>query len=147
MNLSLIKIASLNISLNRRQSSSDKKHNLSLRVFLFSPFHCCFAGSLQFSLSINKRNYFTSISEMFYTFLREKLFEKNFSRWIWILTRDSRTSMASDWTCNFSHTWKNIVRDFHWTYHCFHVWKSSFAPLNGWNSFAYENFRRSFQFI
>ena len=37
--------------LNRRQSISVKKYNLSLRLVLFFPFRCCFAGSLQFSSS------------------------------------------------------------------------------------------------
>ena len=40
-----------------------------------------------------------------------------------ILARNSHTSVASDWTYHFSHTWKNIVRDSDWTYHFFHVWK------------------------
>ena len=37
--------------LNRRQSISVKKYNLSLRLVLFFPSRCCFAGSLQFSSS------------------------------------------------------------------------------------------------
>ena len=41
----LSKMAGLNISLlsfNRRQSSSDKKHNIRLRLVLFFSFRCCF---------------------------------------------------------------------------------------------------------
>ena len=37
--------------LNRRQSISVKKYNLSLRLVLFFPSRCCFAGFLQFSSS------------------------------------------------------------------------------------------------
>ena len=45
----------INLSLNERQSSSDKKHNKSLRLVLFIPFRCCFTGSLPFSLSTVKQ--------------------------------------------------------------------------------------------
>ena len=43
--MNLIKMAGLNISLslNRRQNSSDKKHNLILSLVLFFPFCCCFS--------------------------------------------------------------------------------------------------------
>ena len=60
-------------SLNERQSRSDKKHNKSLRLVLFIPFRCCFAGSLPFSLStVKQTKLFHSISEMFFTFFSEK---------------------------------------------------------------------------
>jgi len=77
--MNLCKMAGLNIlPLNRRQSSSDKKHNLNLRLVLFFPIRCRFAGSLQFPhRQWNKRNYSTTISEMFLTFLREKRFSLN----------------------------------------------------------------------
>ena len=69
----LSKIAGLNVSLNRRQSSSDKKHSFkSSRLVLFSPFCCCFAGSLQFSLSTVKQT---------------KLFHSNFRDVFNFLTR------------------------------------------------------------
>ena len=45
----------INLSLNERQSSSDKKHNKSLRLVLFIPFRCCFTSSLPFSLSTVKQ--------------------------------------------------------------------------------------------
>ena len=63
----------IGLSLNERQSSSDRKHNKSLRLVLFIPFRCCFAGSLPFSLStVKQTKLFHSISEMFFTFLARK---------------------------------------------------------------------------
>ena len=63
----------ISLSLNEQQSSSDKKHNKSLRLVLFFPFRCCFAGSLPFSLStVKQTKLFHSISEMFFTFFSEK---------------------------------------------------------------------------
>ena len=54
----------ISLSLNERQSNSDKKHNKSLRLVLFFPFRCCFAGCLPFSLSTVKRTkLFSSISD------------------------------------------------------------------------------------
>ena len=44
---------------NRRQGSSDKKRNLSLRLGL--PFRCCFASSLKFSSSTVKQTKESSI--------------------------------------------------------------------------------------
>ena len=41
--------------LNRIQSISVKKYNLSLRLVLFFPSRCCFVGSLQFSSSTVKQ--------------------------------------------------------------------------------------------
>ena len=134
--VNLSKTAGFNI--NGRQSSSDKKHNISLRLVLFFPFRCCFAGSPQFSLStVKQTKLFHSISDMFFTFFNEKkLFEKKlFSSNVCeaalsklqekagILAQNSHTSVASDWTYHFSHMWKNIVRDSDWAYHAFHVWK------------------------
>ena len=64
----------ISLSLNERQSSSDKKHNKSLRLVQFFPFRCCFAGSLPFSLSTVKQ------TKMFFTFLaRKTLWVKLFS--------------------------------------------------------------------
>ena len=142
--VNLSKMAGFNISLNlnEAQSSSDKKHNKSLRLVLLFPFRCCFAGSLPFSLSTVKQTIlFHSISEMFFTFLaRKTLWVKLFSLNVCEAALQaaikggnfgSHTSVASDWTYHFSHTWKNIVRDSDWTYQFFHVWKPSFAPLIG----------------
>ena len=58
-----------------------KKHNKSLRLVLFFPFRCCFAGSLPFSLStVKQTKLFHSFSEMFFTFLATKtLWVKVFS--------------------------------------------------------------------
>ena len=66
-------------TLNERQSSSDKKHNKSLRLVLFFPFRCCFAGSLPFfSSTMKQTKLFHSISEMFFTFLARKTLSKTF---------------------------------------------------------------------
>ena len=81
--VNLSAMAGFNISLNERQSSSDKKYKNSLRLVLFIAFRCCFAGSLPFSLSRVKKKktkLFHSISEMFFTFLaRITLWVKLFS--------------------------------------------------------------------
>ena len=83
VNLSRMAGFNISLSLNEQQSSSDKKHNKSLRLVLFIPFRCCFAGSLAFSLStVKQTKLFHSISEMFFTFLgrktlRVKLFSLN----------------------------------------------------------------------
>ena len=75
--VNLSKMAALNISLslNERQSSSNKEHNKSLRLVLFIPFRRCFTSSLEFSLStVKQTKLFHSISEMFFTFLAKKTF-------------------------------------------------------------------------
>ena len=73
VNLSKIAGFNISLSLNERQSSSDKKHNKSLRLVLFFPFRCCFAGSLPFSLlTVKQTKLFHSISEMFFTLLATK---------------------------------------------------------------------------
>ena len=81
MNLSKMACFNISLSLNERQSSSDKKHNKSLRLVLFIPFRCCFAGSLPFPLLTAKQTkLFHSISEIFFTFLaRKTLWVKLFS--------------------------------------------------------------------
>ena len=62
----------ISLSLNERQSSSDKKHNKSLRLVLFIPFRCCFAGSLPYffidsetneTIPLHFRNVFHFFSE------------------------------------------------------------------------------------
>ena len=74
-------MADLNISLSKqkRQSSSYKKQNLSLRLFCFSP-SAVVQPVLYNSLhrQRNTRNHSIPISEMFFTFLRVKVFEKKF---------------------------------------------------------------------
>ena len=81
--VNLSKMAGLNVSLslNEKQSSSDKKHNKSLRLFLFIPFRWSFAGSLAFSSStVKQTTLFHSISEMLFTYLaRKTLWVKLFS--------------------------------------------------------------------
>ena len=62
-----------NLSKMAGKSSSEKKHNKSLRLVLFIPFRCCFAGSLPFSLStVKQTTLFHSIYEIFFTFLARK---------------------------------------------------------------------------
>ena len=144
VNLSKMAGFNISLSLNERQSSSDKKHNKSLRLVLFFPFRCCFAGSLPFSLStVNQTKLFHSISEMFFTFLaRKTLWVKLFSLNVCEAALQAAIkggnfgakltlSVAFDWTYHFTYTRKNIVRDSDWTYHFFHMCKPSFAPLIG----------------
>ena len=71
-------MAGLNI--NRRQISFDKKHNLSLRFRSVFPFHCCFAGSLQFfSLTVKQTKLFHSnFRDVFYFFSRKQGFLEGF---------------------------------------------------------------------
>ena len=119
--VNLSKMAGFNISLsfNERQSSSDKKHNKSLRLLLSFPFRCCFAGSLPFSLStVKQTKLLQSISEMFFTFLaRIALWVRFFSLNVCEAALQAAIKggnfgaklihpVASDWTYNFFHTWK-----------------------------------------
>ena len=85
VNLSIMAGFNVSLSLNERQSSSDKKHNKSLRLVLFIPFRWCFAGSLSFSLStVKETKLFHSISEKLFTFLaRKTLWVKLFSLNVW----------------------------------------------------------------
>ena len=125
--VNLSTMAGFNISLNERQSSSDKKNNNSLRLVLFIPFRCCFAGSLPFSVTrVKQTKLFHFIFEMSFTFLaRKTLWLKLFSLNVCEALLHAAvkggnfgvkltTSVASDWTYHFSHTWKNIVRDSDW---------------------------------
>ena len=145
VNLSKMAGFNLSLSLNERQSSSDKKHNKSLRLVLFIPFRCCFAGSLPFSLStVKQTKLFHSISEMFFTFLaRQTLWVKLFSLQVCeaalhAAIKGGNFGAKLTHLCGFRldvsfffHTWKNIVLDSDWTYHFFHLWKPLFAPLIG----------------
>ena len=85
----------------------------------------------------NKRNYSTQISEMFFTFLREKLFEKNFSPWMFAKRhckgrcKPQAAIKVGNFGAKLKHFhgfWlhvsffsheKNIVRNSYWTYHFF----------------------------
>ena len=75
-------MAGLNISLlslNRRQSSSDKKHNLSWHLVLFFSF-CCFFSHFPTVFFIDSKTNETiplQFPRCFSLFLREKHFEKN----------------------------------------------------------------------
>ena len=70
------------LSLNKRHSSPDKKHNLSLRLVLFFPFLCCFAGSIQSSTAKQMKLFNSNFQDVFLLFLREKHFEKTVSLWM-----------------------------------------------------------------
>ena len=143
VNLSKMAGFNISLSLNERQSSSDKKHNKSLRLVLFIPFRCCFAGSLPFSLStVKQTKLFHSISEMFFTFLaRTSLVECvrsgaascNKRREFW---RETHTPL---WLLIgriifLSREKKHRFCGSDWEYHflfflfLFHLWKTSFAP-------------------
>ena len=128
VNLSKMAGFNISLSLNERQSSSDKKHNKSLRLVLFIPFRCCFAGSLPFSLSTAKQTkLFHSISEMFFTFLARK------TLWVKLFSLNVCKKSGASASCNNrrefwheTHTplWLLIARIIF-----FHLWKPSFAPL------------------
>ena len=66
--------------MKKRQNSPDKMYSLSLSLILFFLFRCCFAaGILQFSSSSAKYTelfHSNLISDIFFTFLLEKLLEK-----------------------------------------------------------------------
>ena len=69
-----------NIRWNHKQNEALKLTSHSILSFLLP---CCLASSLQFSSSTeNTLNYSLPISEVFLTFLQEKLFKKNFSRYM-----------------------------------------------------------------
>ena len=103
---------------------------------------------------------------MLFTFLWEKLFEKNFSRWKTAnrcykgcckLQAPLKGVNFGAKLTHFNVFWldisffsyvkkkkKGIVRDSYWRYHFLHMWKPSFTHLIGWNSFVYENVWHSF---
>ena len=108
---------------------TNKMKLLSLHLILFSLLcfllPCCLASSLQFSsLREYTQNYSLSISEVFLTFLQEKLFLLHVCKALakqghcklqvpkaGTLVRNSHTSVTSDCTYHFSYTWKNIVHN------------------------------------
>ena len=148
VNLSKMAGFNISLSLNERQSSSDKKHNKSLRLVLFIPFRCCFPGSLPFSLSpVKQTKLFYSISEIVFTFLArntlwvlKKLFSLNVCEAaLQAATKGGNfgtrlTHLCGFWLdVSFFSTWKkkNIVCSSGWRYYFFYMWKTSFAPLIG----------------
>ena len=124
-----------------RQSSSGKEHNLSLRLVLFFPFPLLFSW-LSAYLFIDRE-----IQEAiplqfpgcFSVFLREILFEKTFSCWMFAKLSQSESAASCKrlyirpefW--RERHTWLVIGRNIFLTRE-----ETSFAPLIGQNSFAYE---------
>ena len=147
VNLSKTAGFNISLSLNERQSSSDKKPNKSLRLVLFIPFRCCFPSSLPFSLStVKKTKLFYSISEMFFTFIARNT--------LWVLKKTFlvecvRSGAASCnkrrefWRETHTPLWLLIGRIIFLTREktsfailigriiFFHMWKPSFALLIG----------------
>ena len=115
-----------NLSKTDGKSYSDKKHNKSLRLVLFIPFRCCFAGSLPFSLSrVKQTKLFHSISEMFFTFLaRKTLRVKLFS-----LNVCEAALQAAITGGNFGAKLTHLCSFWLDVSFFFHVLKPSFAPL------------------
>ena len=138
VNLSKMAGFNISLSLNERQSSSDKKHNKSLRLVLFIPFRCCFPGSLPFSLStVKQTKLFYSISEMFFTFLARNtlwVLKKLFSLNVWEAALQAAikggnfgaklTHLCGFWLDVSSWRVKTIVRPSDWL-NLICVWKFS----------------------
>ena len=142
------------------QNSSPKKYKykLILQLFCFSPSAIVLPALFNF-LAL-------AISEKFFTFQRQKKIpEEAFICWMSAkqLAKRGRCKLQApikggnfdaklahfcqwlfDCTYHFSLTWKNIVRDSDRMFPCFQVWKTSFAPLIGWNAFAHENYDIAF---
>ena len=73
VNLSKMAGFNISLSLNERQSSSDKKHSKSLRLFLFFPFRSCFTSSIPFSLStVKQTKLFQKLFRNVFHFFSEK---------------------------------------------------------------------------
>ena len=128
VNLSKMAGFNISLSLNARQSSSDKKHNKSLRLVLFFPFRCCFAGSLPFSLStVKQTKLFHSISEMFFTFIaRKTLWVELFSLNVYEATLQAAIKRREFWRETHTPLWLLIGRIIFLTRE-----KTSFAILIG----------------
>ena len=136
VNLSKMAGFNISLSLNERQSSSVKKHNKSLRLVLFFPLRCCFAGSLPFffidsetneSIPLYFRNvlhFFSEKNSLSKTFLvecvQEIWRETHTPLWlligrIFLLTREKNIVRDSDWTYHFFFSRvKTIVRSSDW---------------------------------
>ena len=156
--VNLSKTAGFNI--NGRQSSSDKKHNISLRLVLFFPFRSCFAGSPQFSLStVKQTKLFHSISEMFFTFLVRK---NSLSKTFFVECRSGAQQAArkgGNFGAKITHFcgfWLDVSFFSHVKKHCSRFWldvslifffmcenHSSHLWLAK-NSFAYQNLQHNF---
>ena len=133
VNLSKMAGFNVSLSLNERQSSSDKKHNKSLRLVLFFPFRCCFASSLPFSLStVKQTKLLHSISKMFFTFsARKTLWVKLFSLNV-CKAALSCNKRRHFWRETHTPLWLLIGRIIFLTREkTSFVWKPSFAPLIG----------------
>ena len=127
-----------------RQSSSDKEHNLSLRLVLFFPFPLLFSW-LSTYLFIDREIQetiplqFPGCFSVF--FLREILFEKTFSCWMSAKLSQSESAASCKrlyirpefWRECYTPLWLVIGRIIFLTPE-----ETSFAPLIGQNSFAYE---------
>ena len=111
---------------DKDKSSSDKKHNISLRLVLFFLFCCRFAGSPQFSLSTLKQ------TKLFHFFNEKRLFEANFSPGMCVKRRSASYKKRLEfWRETNTPLWlligriifltceKSLVRDSDWTYHFF----------------------------
>ena len=102
---------------------------------------------------------------MLFTFLWEKLFEKNFSHWktanrcckrccklqapLKEVNFGTKLTHFNVFWLDISFFWyvkkkRSIVCDSYWRYHFLHMWKPLFTHLIGWNSFVYENVWHSF---
>ena len=126
-----------------RQSSSDKEHNLSLRLVLFFPFPLLFSW-LSAYLVIDREIQETiplQFPGCFSVFLREILFEKFFSCWMSAKISQSETTASCKrlykrpefWCECHTPLWLVIGRIIFLTRE-----ETSFAPLICQNSFAYE---------
>ena len=87
---------------------TNKMKLLSLHLILFSLLcfllPCCLASSLQFSsLREYTQNYSLSISEVFLTFLQEKLFNKNFS--FYMCAKHSQSKCTASCKCLRQELW------------------------------------------
>ena len=122
-----------------RQSSSDKVHNLSLRLVLFFPFRLLLSW-LSTYLFIDREIRETiplQFPGCFSVFLREILFEKTFSCWMSAKLSQSESAASCKglyirpefW--RECHTWLVIGRNIFLTRE-----ETSFAPLIGQNSFC-----------
>ena len=132
-----------------RQSSSDKEHNLSLRLVLFFPFPLLFSW-LSTYLFIDREMQetiplqFPGCFSVFFTrnTLRKNLFLLNDCE---ALAKRERCKLQApiykacilawmshltcEWTYHFSHTWRNIVRSSDWP-ELICVWKIYIIKLN-----------------
>ena len=128
VNLSKMAGFNISLSLNERQSSSDKKHNKSLRLVLFFPFRRLFRrlSTVFFIDSETNETIPLHLRNVFYFFREKNSLSKTF------LVECVRSGAASCnkrrefWRETHTPLWLLIGRIIF-----FHVWKPSFAPLIG----------------